>query len=190
MTLRVCWHEAGHALIGRDQGRRLEFAAVSPDGGLVKWLEPPTGDRTPQALEADLVMALAGKAAEAYAPKSPDALAAADQNGGDIFNGLAATTEHNIAALPSDAEAIPALPRGTRRHGGREGGDARGRARRQEALHRRARDSGGRPVPARCSHRRRPGGDPCLALTPAPGIASTTGSRPWATGGRYDAAPS
>jgi hypothetical protein len=106
-SLRLAYHESGHALIARDLGRRVESVAISPDGGAVHE-EPLAPNGTPEEIERGLVVVFAGLAAQNYAPPgpiSPAALEKADSNGG-IVPGLVALRDVDFQATPSDDDVV------------------------------------------------------------------------------------
>ena len=109
-SVRLNYHEAGHALIARALGRPLDLVALGPDGGMIKATSPLAGEGSPEALEESLVVTFAGEIAERYAPSSPLSMSAAlhaDSNGGpDPFAGLLTTSEHELTEQPSDDELV------------------------------------------------------------------------------------
>ena len=68
MSIRLAYHEAGHALVARDFGARVKSVLFFPGGGAVV-REPFEPGETPEELERDLVIAFAGREAERHAPQ-------------------------------------------------------------------------------------------------------------------------
>jgi len=110
--VRAAWHESGHAAVCRFLGIPIELLAIGPDGGVTKTAEPSGGDRSEEAVEKALVVALGGVLAEAYVP-SLQTLGAArfERNGGDhdpyagfLETALAASAEH-----PTDEDIVQTL---------------------------------------------------------------------------------
>ena len=71
MSIRLAYHEAGHALVALSFGARVKSVSFGPDGGFVR-REPLTPGETPEEIERDLVIAFAGPEAERYAPQTWD----------------------------------------------------------------------------------------------------------------------
>jgi ATP-dependent Zn protease len=62
----TAWHEAGHAVIALMLGRAVHEVSILPGGKRLGYCEMRKGGRPPKdALEADLLILLAGMAAEA-----------------------------------------------------------------------------------------------------------------------------
>jgi hypothetical protein len=71
MSVRLAWHEAGHALIARSLGRRVESVSIGPGGGAVRE-EPLAPNGTDEEIESSLAVVFAGLEAERYAPSGPE----------------------------------------------------------------------------------------------------------------------
>jgi hypothetical protein len=67
MSLRLAYHEAGHALVALHMGRRVECVAVGVGGGVVRQ-EALDAEATEEEIERGLVVVFAGPEAERYAP--------------------------------------------------------------------------------------------------------------------------
>ena len=80
MSERVAtaWHEAGHALVARALGRRVESVSIGMRGGSMRQ-EPLPPDASDEEIESALVVVLAGAEAERLAPAGP----APERNGDD-----------------------------------------------------------------------------------------------------------
>jgi hypothetical protein len=66
---RTAYHEAAHALICRQLDRPIDSVSLAPCGnGLAASGVPLAGDRSPEEIEAGLVIVFAGSFAERYAP--------------------------------------------------------------------------------------------------------------------------
>ena len=67
MSLRLAFHEAGHALAANFLGRRVESVQIGPGGGVVRQ-EPLQAEATDEEIKRGLVVVFAGVEAERYAP--------------------------------------------------------------------------------------------------------------------------
>jgi len=84
---RIALHEAGHAIVGAATGRvRPDRLVLSSTGGFME-SKRPTGATDRASIEADLAIALAGRAAETLILGSP-----ASGSGGDAQSDLARAT--------------------------------------------------------------------------------------------------
>jgi ATP-dependent Zn protease len=105
VSVRLAYHEAGHALVARSLGRRVESVSLSLKGGLVRQ-EPLESGATDEEIERALVVVFAGCEAEQYAPFGPDP----KRNGDDPY-----FTDGELAAMalgdesgdvPSDEDVV------------------------------------------------------------------------------------
>ena len=65
--VRMAYHEAGHVLVARQMGRRVESVSVSLNGGTTRG-DPLPPDASPAEIEQSLVVVFAGRFAERHAP--------------------------------------------------------------------------------------------------------------------------
>jgi hypothetical protein len=105
--LRIAYHEAGHALVARSLGRRVDSVSLAPDRGGAMRGEPLGPDATDEELERALVVVFAGSEAERYAPSGPDPA----RNGDDPWfsdgeMAAMALNEKSEEKRPSDEDVI------------------------------------------------------------------------------------
>jgi hypothetical protein len=67
VSLRLAYHEAGHALVALFLGRSVESVSIGPGGGVVRQ-EPLPAEATDEEIKRGLVVVFAGQEAERYAP--------------------------------------------------------------------------------------------------------------------------
>lgn len=105
MSLRYCYHEAGHALIARDLGRKVESLAASAVGGAVRE-EALAPNGTEEEIRRGLLVVFAGREGEKYAPL--DRPAKAEENGHVSVGELEALSLTHLAleSAPSDEAVI------------------------------------------------------------------------------------
>jgi hypothetical protein len=100
--VRTAYHEAGHALVARDLGRRVDSISVGVGGGFLRQ-EPLAPNGTDEEIERALVIIFAGAEAEKHAPDVPW-----QGNGGDpwLTDGELAILAARDENPPSDEAAI------------------------------------------------------------------------------------
>jgi hypothetical protein len=67
VSLRLAYHEAGHALAAQFFSRRIESVSIGPNGGALRQ-EPLPPEATNEEIKQGLVVVFAGVEAERYAP--------------------------------------------------------------------------------------------------------------------------
>ncbi len=114
--IRVCMHEAAHAVIAHDFGHRVTRIALTDRGGLVEH----RGPRRPDPLALGLI-GVAGHAAEVLWYRQPVNLAPANDHRwlrsvgfrGQSFSALLMLAQHRLVALEPQVRAVAkALKRG------------------------------------------------------------------------------
>ena len=100
-SVRVAYHEAGHACAARRLNRKLERVSLSLAGGYVKEAGL-SEDGSDEELERGLVVLLSGAAAERFAPEHEPV--PRERNGGMSVSELEALAdvEHRLASEPAD----------------------------------------------------------------------------------------
>jgi hypothetical protein len=97
---RLAYHEAGHALVARSLGRRVDSVSVTLDGGATRG-SPLAQDASPAEVEQALTVVFAGRCAERHAPA---ALYVPREWADDPYFTVGEMTAQDVAAKNGDSE--------------------------------------------------------------------------------------